>query len=221
MKDYLKKIIVDEEIKNWHFLVLFSLVTSVVIIVSDNYIYTREFYGFIYSKKYEPTIVDFLYVSKVKFAIFKYLFVPIVIVLRVVMVSMLIQFNLMIRVIEIPFRKIMRISLLGYATLSLMPLAQMLNLLNIPIKEMTVNYLIIVPFSLASLLNIPNINSTLVSILGLINIFEVLWIVIITFGLKAISHLTTLNSFIISFSVWSLFLLFQIGVILFTSQFLG
>ncbi len=218
MKNYLKEIIEDKTITNWNLIIFLSLINLLVIVILHNYIFTREFFNIVYSSEHSPTFVDFLYTLKIKFAIWKYLAVPVVILLRSVFIALLLQLSLMIRLIDAPFTKLFKISILGLSVLMLIPIVQMINLFIIPTKSFTKEIINFIPLSLSEFVDINNTSSILAIILNSVNVFEIIWIFLIAYGLKTITKLSTINSVITSFAVWCLIFLFQIGILLFNNK---
>lgn len=212
MKNILKDIIEDIEITNWHILALFITMEIVLIYTMDNYVLTREVYGNIYADKLDISSIDNLYIFMKKFSFWGYLFSPILIIIRVAIVALLIQLLFMLGLRELSFKKIFRITLLGYGFLLLASVTKIIMLLMTPVEVISTESLANIPFSIAFLLSADTANDVFRGILNNINLFEVLWIFSVGAGVSIISELKYNRAYMITMSVWMIIFLFKTGV---------
>lgn len=212
MKRIIKEIIEDKEITNWHIFTLLITIDITLLFIMNNYILTRETYGAIYGEQLEITTIDNIYIMAKKLSIWGYVFLPFLILLRVTIVSLLIQLFFMLRLKEISFKKLFRIILVGYGILVLSSIMQLVSFWITPLEDFSSESLTIVPLSITHLVSAENISDVYRGILNQINIFELLWIFLIALGLGIISGMKTNYASIVAVSVWLMIFLFKAGV---------
>lgn len=212
MKRFFKEIIEDKEITNWHIFTLLITIDITLLFIMNNYILTREAYGAIYREHLEITTIDNIYVMAKKLSIWGYVFLPLLILLRVTIVSLIIQLFFMLRLKEISFKKLFRIILIGYGILVLSSIIQLISLWITPLEDFSSESLALVPLSITNLLSTENISEVYRGLLNQINVFEILWIFIIALGLRIISGMKTNYASIVAVSVWLMIFLFKAGV---------
>jgi hypothetical protein len=121
--------------------------------ILQNYVMTRELYYNLLAERLEIYRIDkyFEYVQKISFL--TYIFIPLALLLKIIFTTLFIQFPLVFKFIDIPFRKLFRIVILAQFSVLVMEVIKTIRLLRLPLSKITEGALAVVPFSLTDLLN--------------------------------------------------------------------
>ena len=194
--------------KTFHLFLLLLLGISINIWITQNYIMTREVYYNLLSDQLEISRIDDYFTLTQKFSIWTYIFTPIVFLLRITFVSLLIQFPLVMKFIDIPLKQIFRIVTLAFIPLFFMSVIKTIWLLLLPTHQITQETLAFTPLAFTNFLNASNYAKTVYGLLSNLNIFEVVWCIIVAEGLSRTDKLKKLDAYVLVLVVWTLILVF-------------
>ncbi len=221
MKTKILSIIRENEIKNWQIFLLLLVFNIFLAIIMDSFVMTKETYHTLLSSRMESYQIDNFYMMVKHYSIYNYLLVPVILIIRVVTVTMLIQLFFLFSLQNLRFKEVFRITLLGLFILSIGSFVKILWLTSIPKDQLTQKIMGIMPLSLSNLINIANMDYILIGILNSINVFEIIWLFMIGFLIKLVCNVKFAKSILISFSVWILIFLFQLGFALYLTRVLN
>ena len=181
--------------------------------VFQNYIMTREVYINLMSDQLEISRIDdyFHYVKSL--SNWSYLLIPFILVLRLLFVSLLVQFPLVFKFIDVPLKNIFRIAAIAFVPLAVTGMIKNIWLLRLPshvITEQTLNF---TPLALTNLLDIAHYSKATYLVLNNFNLAELLWCLIMIAGLKATGKLKTLDASLLVMIIWTSLFMFQWALI--------
>ncbi|MCL5029530.1 MAG: hypothetical protein M1480_11010 [Bacteroidetes bacterium] len=212
MKAKILSIIKDDEVKNWQLFLLLLVFNVFILVLWDNFVMTKEIYHVLLSTKLESYQIDNYYVLIQHYSIYNYLFIPVLLILRAVTVTMLIQLFFLFSLQNLKFKEVFKITLIGVGILLIGSLIKIGWLVTIPKEQLTQKMLHIMPLSLSNLIDVTKQDNIMIGVLNSINIFELIWLLTIGILIKLVFEVKFAKSILISFSVWSLIFLFQLGL---------
>lgn len=212
MKAKILSLIKDNEVKNWQLFLLLLVFNVFILVLWDNFVMTKEIYHALLSSKLESYQIDNYYVLIQHYSIYNYLFIPVLLILRAVTVTMLIQLFFLFSLQNLKFKEVFKITLLGIGILLIGSLIKIGWLVTIPKEQLTQKMLHIMPLSLSNLIDVTKQDNIMIGVLNSINIFELIWLLTIGILIKLVFEIKFAKSILISFSVWSLIFLFQLGL---------
>lgn len=202
-------------IKTWYLLLIITVVSILISFAFQKIIMTREVYYSLYGSQMEDYRIDD-YVSMIlKFQIWGYLSTPLIIWLRIAFVAFLIQLPFMLKNIEIPFRDIFRIVTIAYFILLSEDVVKIFYLYFKPPEQITIDSLNFIPLALTSFLEKNNYSVLSFSFLSKFNLFELLWCIVVYFGLVKTKKLENIDYILIVSFVWVGILALTFGITFF------
>ena len=186
-------------------------------------IMTREVYHSLLSGRLENYRIDKQIELINRFKIWGYLFLPVVLWLKFAIVSLLLQLPLMIKFIEIPFRKIFRVVMIASVSFLIMNSAYIIYLSALPAAEITQGSLNMIPLSISSIINISSYPESAVKMLSSFNLFEMGWVLLIYCGFVVIAaeKLKKFDVLILVIGVWSFLLVFKYALLIYMDKIFG
>ncbi len=221
MKAKILSIIKNEEIKNWQIFLLLVVFNLFLAIIMDTFFMTKETYQTLLSSRWESYQIDNFYMMIKRYSIYNYLLVPFILIIRAITVAMLIQLFFLFGNHNLKFKEVFRITLFGLIVLSLGSLIKMMWLISIPKEQITHKLLGIMPLSFSNLVNIDEVDKLMVGVLNSVNIFELIWLLVIGFLIRTLSNIKFTKSILYSFGVWIMIFLFQMGFALYLTRVLN
>lgn len=206
-------------IKTWQ---LFFIVTALSILISlafQKAIMTRAVFYNLYSAQMEAYRIDDYISLMKKFQIWGYIATPLIVWFRIAFVAFLIQLPFMLKYIELSFKDVFRIVTLAYFILLLADVTRLFYLYFQPIDSITIDSLSFIPLSLTNILNKSNYSEAIFALFSKINLFELIWGVIIYLGLKKTKMMENIDYVLIVFGVWIGIAALTFGLTLFIGTF--
>ncbi len=196
-------------IKNWHIFLLLLAGAYINIWIMQQFVLTKAVYYHIYADQLEISRIDEIYTFQKRVNFLTYLIIPIIMLVKITFVTLLTQFPLVMKLIDISFGKLFRI--ISYATVPAVVSTFIKNvwLLNKPAEQLNSHAMAFVPFSLTYFLDGEHYPVAVYRLLGNINIFETLWCVIVAEGLYLTGKLKRFDAYLLSTCIWIALLMFQ------------
>ncbi|MBN2031386.1 hypothetical protein JW824_14225 [bacterium] len=195
--------------KTWHLFVILLLVAWLNTWIFQNHIMTREVYYNLYSEQLEIRRIDNLIKFFQIFSIWSYITAPLILWIQITFITLLIQFPLILKIIDIPFKQIFRIVTFAFIPLTVMMLVRSLWLLRFEPDQINEYTLTFIPLALTNLINVTSYPKAVLGLLGNINIFSLIYCVIIYNGLFSTGKLKKDDAALLVFAIMTLLLVFQ------------
>lgn len=208
----------DVVLKTWHLFLILNIVSLVIIYVNNNFIFTREVFHQLYSKQMEAYRIDEYFDVVNNFSLWGYLIIPLVLLLKITLFTLLLQLPLTLKFIELKFKVVFRIVTIANIPLIISELAKTFWLVFTPYNEFTNEFLSLVPLSITNLIDITQYSTAITGFLNSINLFEFVWIFLVFIGLYRSGKVEKYDAFLISFSVWFGTILFQLELMLYLNS---
>lgn len=205
-------------IKNWHIFFFITLLYLVITLINDRFIMTREIYGLMLADQIESNRIDDYYEMLKRFSVYTYLALPIIIWLKITFIALLLQTPMMLKGIEVSFKETFRISVLANISYILLGLVKLVILFLTPTSDYTSALLNAIPGSITNFISRESYSPIAYSFLSSINIYEVLWIAIVFYGLAKLKKMDRTDSFILAFGIWLGLTLFQFSLVLYFNK---
>lgn len=159
------------------------MVVSVMIIygVTQNFIMTNEAFISLYSDRLDVDTINQLYLIGLKYSIWGYLFIPLLLFLRIFLVTSLLQFSFVVRWKNIQFKTLFRIVLIAFSALLLGMMVKTTYLITIPAESLSIENMSYIPISIANFLKPSNYSSATFGFLSSLNLYELGWCLLIYF----------------------------------------
>jgi hypothetical protein len=213
-----KNVSSEYDLKNWHLFFFITLFYLIITLINDKFIMTREVYGLLLSDKIESNRIDDYYEMLKRFSMYTYLVLPLITWLKITFIALLLQTPLMLKSIEVSFKETFRIAALANIPYILLGFVKLVILFLTPKSDYTSALLNSTPGSITNLISRGSYSPVAYSFLNNINIYEVLWILIVFYGLTKLKRMDRTDSFIIAFSIWLGLTLFQFCLVLYFNK---
>lgn len=208
----------EYNLKNWHLFLFITCSYLIITLVTDKFIMTRETYQILLSDRLESYRIDDYYEMLKRFSIYSYLAIPLIIWLKITFIALLIQTPIMLKNIEVSFKEMFKISAIANIPYIVLGIARIVILFLTPKGNYTNELLSFTPGSITNLLVKENYNEIAYSFLSNINIYEVLWILLIYLGLKRLNKTEKSDALFIASGVWLGLTAFQVGLIFYLNK---
>ena len=143
---------------------------------------------------------------------------PIALWVRLTVVALLLQFPLILKFIDIPFKKIFRVvsfAHISYIVLSILKTSWLLRLTPSQISEEALTF---TPFAITNFLNASSYPNGVYGILSQFNIFEGIWCLIVVNGLASTGKIKKIDATLLVLVIWTLLLVFQWALVMYLIQ---
>ena len=194
---------------NWF---LFCALLSLAMLntfVYQTSVLTREVYTNLMSETIDAKRIDEYFDMMTRLSVWNYLLLPVFLLLRLCFVALLVQVPFVLKFIDIPFARMLKIIMVAAIPLLLGGLIRTIWMLKLPASEISREALTFVPFSIAVFFESNELSSDILAILSPFNIFEFAWIVILAMGLTRISKIQKSDAALLVLAVWTLIFVFQ------------
>ena len=202
-------------IKTWHlfFLILLGICINTWII--QNHVMTREVYHNILSERMEAYRIDDYFNFVRRLSIWSYIIAPLILWIRLTLVTLLLQFPLVFRFIDLSFKRIFRIVSFAQISFLVAGFLKTFWIMRLQPYQITVEDLSTTPLALTNILEPSSISKASHIILSNFNIFEIIWCLIVVKGFVSTGKLKTMDVSLIVLVVWTLLLVFQWALVLY------
>ena len=183
-----------------------------LIYADSQLVMTRDVYYNILSDQMEYSRIDQVYEAVKGYSIWGYLFVPLILWLRIAFVVLMTQFPFILRDIDIPFKQVFRAGCFGLLFLAVGSMLRIIYLSSLPSDQVDKTILTFVPFSIAQFLDAEAYGTTAFAVLSSFNIFELLWILMISKGVASSGKVNKGDAILVTSFIWVIILVFQWGL---------
>ncbi len=205
-------------LKNWHLFLFITFLYLIITLLNDRFIMTKEVYGLLLSDKIESNRIDDYYEMLKRFSLYTYLALPLLIWIKITFIALLLQTPLMLKSIEVSFKETFRIAAFANLSYILLGFIKLIILFVTPRSNYTNDLINSTPGSITNLISKESYSPVAYNFLSNINIYEILWILIIFYGVANLKKLNKSDSFILAFSIWLGLTLFQFGLVLYFNK---
>lgn len=192
----------EYSVKNWQLFLLVVGITTVLTLINDKFIMTHETFRILLADKMELNKIDDNYALLNRLKLYAYIAMPALLWLKIAVVALLLQTFLVLKNVEVGFKTTFKVALMGTISYVLMSCVKTLILIFTPLEKYTAELISSIPGSLTDIISVKNYSSTAVNFLSGINIYEGLWIMLLTISLRKLTAVTKSDSFLIVFSLW-------------------
>ncbi|MEW5842842.1 MAG: YIP1 family protein [Bacteroidota bacterium] len=205
-------------LKNWHLFVFITGLYLIITLINDKFIMTRDVYSLLLSDKIESNRIDDYYEMLKRFSVYTYLALPLLTWLKITFIALLLQTPLMLKSVEVSFKETFRIAAFANAPYIILGFVKLIILFVTPKTNYTNNLLTSIPGSITNLISMESYSSVAYKFLSSINIYEILWVLIVFYGLAKLKKMNKADSFILAFSIWLGLTLFQVALVLYFNK---
>lgn len=188
------------------FICLIALANNWIV---EHFIMTKEFYINSLSARMEIHRIDEYYHWIKKFSFWNYLILPVFLLLRITVVTLLIQLPFVLKLKDIPFSKLFRIVTFALLSLILLNVAHTMVLLKTPEANLSQDAFAMIPFSLASFIQIQTVTRPFYNLLGSFNVFELFWCIAVFIGLYRYIKINKYDALSVVAVVWAFIEIFK------------
>ncbi len=206
------------KLKTWQLYLILTVLNLFTLFIMNQFVLTRDVYYVLLSNRMETSRIDDYFNLLSKFRIWSYIAVPLFLWLKITLVALLIQLPLMVMFIEIPFKQIFRVVAWADVFMIVLTIIQIIYWLNVPAPKFTQNTLSFIPFSLIDLFHNMHFTAAAKGVIKSVNIFELIWVLIIYKGLKDTGKLEKIDAAIISSGVWVGIAIFQFALLTYLNK---
>jgi len=189
--------------------------------ILNNFIITKEVYQFLFSSQIEFSSINNYFDQVKKLSAWTYVAAPLILWLQITLITMLLQFPLLFKFIDIPFKNLFRIVCIAQFSSFFSSMLKSLWLLTLNPHQITKTSLMFVPLSITHLINTKFYTYTNLLILNKMNLFEIIWCIILITGLRATGKLKKNEAFLLVISIWTLILVFQWALVTYYTKIIG
>jgi hypothetical protein len=166
----------------------------------------------------ETQRIDEYFNTMSKFAWWSYVIAPVVLWTRFAFVSLLLQFPLTARFVEVPFTTILRIVMVASIPLLSGSFAKLIWALRLPASGINEASLASVPLALTNFFDFYDFPQSAWSFLTNFNLFEAGWCTIVATGFVRTRKLSGLDATLLTLVVWTAILVFQWVLMLYVTK---
>jgi hypothetical protein len=206
------------KIKNWQLFLFVTLVSLILTLLNDKFIMTKNVYNIMLSDKMESNRIDDYYEMIKRFSIYTYLAIPLILWLKITFIALLLQTPLMLKGIEVTFKETFRVSVFANLSLILMSAIRYFILFFTPRINYTNDLLTAIPGAVTNYISKESYSPVAYSFLSNFNIYEILWILIVFYGIAKLNKISRQDSFILAFSIWLGLTIFQISLVFYFNK---
>jgi len=200
---------------NWQIFVFLSVLNFLITFWAHRLIFTKEIYYSLFSDQMEIVRIDEFIEVLERFSFLSMLLIPLVLLLKYIINTLILQLPLLLQNIEISFKKMFRFVMLASIMLTLGQLCQYIWIYFTPVETITKQLLTINPLSFAAVVGIEKFPPSSVYILNQFNLFEILWGLCIYYGLLSTNSIKKMDAAMLVFIVWLVVLFLQYALYFF------
>jgi hypothetical protein len=179
---------------------------------------TRDVYHNLLSEKMEAYRIDDYFNFVRKISIWSYIIAPLLLWIKITFYTLLIQFPLVLKFIDIPFKKLFRIVSFAQIPVLISGFIKIIWLFQYKPYQITEKTLALTPLALTNLINSSLYPKTTIILLSNINVFEMIWCIIVVKGLAATEKIKKIDAFLLVLGVWSLILVLQWALLMYFTK---
>ena len=205
-------------LKTWHLFLIILIGIWMNTWILQKSIMTREVYRNLLSAQLDAYRIDDYLNFINKLSMLSYIFVPIILWVRLTFVTLLIQFPLIIQFIDISFKKIFRIVTFAQISILTGEILRTLWLLRLKPDQINEERLTLMPLAITAFFDGAFYPKLLFRMLNRFNVFEIVWCLILIKGLTSTGKLKRRDASLVVLIVWTLILVFQWALLLYLKK---
>lgn len=208
----------DYLIKTWHLFMFIVMGMWINTWIVQNRILTLDVYHHLLSDQLASDRIDEVFFYTQKLSIWNYISAPFLLWIRITIICLLLQFPLVFQFIEIPFKQLFR--LLSFAEISTLALTFFKTswLMGLPSYRIVKEAFTFTPLAVIQLLDASRYSKALLGLISHLNVFEMIWCLIIINGLRKTGKIKRWNAVLLVLSVWILIAVFQWALIAYLTK---
>ncbi len=195
--------------------------TGVLVWIQNEMVMSESAYKTILGNQLDQTRIRELTEMIRLFSAASLLLIPVGLWLRMAVVSLVIQFGLIMTNIEVAFRNVFRIAVLSYFPLLFGAILKIVYLLRLDPTEINEYALADFPLSLTALVDSNDYSVGVYGFLAGMNVSEIGWIGVLSTYLNRHFSITRSNSILFASTVWTVILIFQWIIFIYVKSWLG
>jgi hypothetical protein len=142
-------------------------------------------------------------------SVWGYVLAPGLVLLQITVITLIIQLPLLLKLIDVPFSRLLFISSISHIPLCLLGLCKSFWLMTIPISHLSERHFAQIPLALTRFLDYEQTAPQLYAFLGNCNLFTLGWLLSLILGLVRIARIDLKTACSIVFLTWLTLLTFQ------------
>lgn len=214
-------LLADENIKTKHIFIFILLLQISTYYFTRKYIMTREFYIKLLGDRLTMDMIDTQMKISAKFALWGYIFIPVIILFQITFHALLIQFPLLLKLIDIPFKKLFRLSAFAILPFSLLNILKTYRIYQLPADNISQKALAFTPFSINSIINPGFYDKNVYQFLGSFHLFWLIWLFILYRGLSITKKVNKIDSVLYPLCIFLFIILLKYGLSSYLTKILG
>jgi len=203
---------------NWQIFAYLAILNILISFWAHHLIFTKEIYYSLLSDQMEIVRIDEFVEVLDRYSYVSMLLIPLVMLLKLCFNSLILQLPLLIKDIEISFKKMFRIVILASVMLTLGQLVHYTWIYLTPIESIAREQLVVNPLSLAAIVGIEGFPSSSVHVFKQCNLFEILWGIAVYLGLLSTNKIRKNDAALLVLSTWAALLFVQYVIYFFMGE---
>jgi len=216
-----RRLLTPFRLQGWHLFVLLVLCEGLLTWFYQTQVLTRDLYHSLLKEQLEAQRIDALFDLLKRISVWGYVTIPLFIGFRILFVAFLLQLPLVLRFIDIPFRQLFRIVAMASVLMLVFEAGRMFHLSGIAAEQMSKADLNWIPLSLMSLLHISSSSAAVQGFFSHFNLFELGFLMLIYRGLIQTGKLKKMDAGLVVLVMWTVIILFQWGLMMYTERMYG
>lgn len=209
-------------LRTWHLFAILAGVNVLQLAYFNEFVLTREVYASIMGAGADPSTMEQYFRFTNRLARWGYLASPLLLGARVALVVLIVQFTLLLFLIELRFDRIFRTACWAYFPVLYGAAMQSLWLHRRGAANLSPEHFQYMPASLSSLVfGLPGATNRFYTLLNAVNVFELAWCAIFVVGLTQATKLKPAAAAALVGGVWACVNLLKWGIALFASGMVG
>jgi len=216
-----RRLLTPFRLQGWHLFVLLVLCEGLLTWFYQTQVLTRDLYHSLLKEQLEAQRIDALFDLLKRISVWGYVTIPLFIGFRILFVAFLLQLPLVLRFIDIPFRQLFRIVAMASVLMLVFEAGRMFHLSGIAAEQISKADLNWVPLALMSLLHISSSSASVQGFFSHFNLFELGFLLLIYRGLIQTGKLKKMDAGLVVLVMWTVIILFQWGLMMYTERMYG
>lgn len=200
------------QLKTWQLFLFLVTMNIIITFIYSNFVMTKELYYNLFSAQFKISEIDKFMNLLDRILIINLAIIPLFSWIKIVFVTFMLQFPLLVMDKEISFNIIFRGVTISNFLYSIQAVIKIVWITLTPVEKITNDYLALDPIAVTNFINYSSYSKPIFTLLNSINIFEVAWLACIIIYLKTKGNIAAINASIITFLMWVLLLFAQFGI---------
>ena len=200
---------------NWQMFVYLAIVNFLVAFMAYEYIFTEDFYRAVYEDQMELARIN-KYVDVIdRFSFWSMLAIPFILLIKYTLITTILQIPLLLKFIEIRFKYLFRWVMLASLPLTAGQAIQFLIIYLRPLNAVSSGDFKLNLFSISVFFRFLDLSDYTIYLMNQFNIFEIIWMIIIYYGLISSRNISKADSIFVTILIWFIMIFLQWLIIYF------